>query len=415
MKFRKAVRSDLDRLTGIHLVAYPDDRSVEARERNFTQNPFGSLDDLVVVEDGGSIVGHAFLFRFRAVFGERWVKVGGIASVGVAAEARGRGVATALMSHLHARSDRRGDAITMLYAFRQGFYGRLGYGATSSRKRLVFSPRSVPEAWLGLGRGRLRAMRGRDREECARLHTAAAEKASGRIERSTRFWERLVANERRTFLVLEEKGGRGHSRLRGYVGFVLLQDDVHAKTRLLVDDLVAEDAETRRAIFGALGAMRDQIAEIVVEVAENDPIERVLVDPDGHRHGTRHVEHELGVLVGGPMVRIEDVPRALVARGYRGGRAGLEMRAFDVVVREPGERDVVLAASVRVRDGRAEVGPARGGPALETTRGGLGAIFYGGLAASDAVALGIAEASERLASQLDAVVAIPPLSAVDSF
>lgn len=409
MKLRKATRIDLDRLTAIHLVAYPDARSVEARERNFTQNPYGSLDDLVVIEDRGLVVGHAFLFRFRGAFGGRSVKVGGIASVGVAPEARGRGVATALMNGLHARSDRRGDAITMLYAFRQGFYARLGYGSTSSRKRLVFSPRSVPDAWLGLGRGSLRAMRGRDREEMMRLHASAAAQTSGRIERSSRLWDRLVADERRTFLVVDDKAGRGRAPLRGYMSFVLQQDEVHGRTRLVADEVVAADAETRRALFGALGAMRDQVSEIAVEIAETDPLERALVDADGHRAGTSAVEHDLGVIVGGPMVRIEDVPRALAARGYRG------TGAFDLVVREPGEADAILAASVRVRDGRAEVGPARGGETLETTRSALGAIFYGGLSPTNAVALGMAVASERLVAQLDPLVAIPPLSAVDSF
>src|SRR5262245_50331513 len=132
MRFRKAKEEDLDRLVDIHLAAYPDPRSVAARQRNFTHNPFGGLEHLIVAEAAGSIVGHAFLFPFRAWFGGRLVKMGGVASVGVAPEARGRGVATALMTQLHVLSDRRGDALTMLYAFRHGFYARLGYTTTSA-------------------------------------------------------------------------------------------------------------------------------------------------------------------------------------------------------------------------------------------------------------------------------------------
>ncbi|HVH45147.1 MAG TPA: GNAT family N-acetyltransferase [Labilithrix sp.] len=412
MKFRKAAQGDLDRLVDIHLAAYPDERSVEARERNFTHNGFGGFEDLVVVEDAGTVVGHAFLFPFRASFGGRSVKVGGIASVGVAPEARGRGVASALMAYLHVLSDRRGDAVTMLYAFRQGFYSRLGYAATSSRRRLAFDPRSVPASWCALARARVRAVRPGDDKVMRVLHARAGERASGWIVRSKRYWEKLLARERRLILVCERPKARPKEKaaLTGYVAFTIVQEQVHGETRIEVDEIVTEDDESRRALLGALGAMRDQVAEIAVEVADSDPLERALVDPDGRRFGNDVVEHGLGEIVGGPMLRIEDVPRAIAARGYRGSSS------FDVVVRSTDEDEPdVLAASVRVREGRAEVGPARGGGALRTTRAGLAAIFYGALSTADAVALGMAEADARTVARVDAVAKIPPLTPIDAF
>ena len=289
MKFRKASVRDLDRLVEIHLAAYPDPRNVEARERNFTHNPFGGLEHLVVAEDAGRIVAHAFLFPFEAYFGGTPVKVGGIASVGVAPEVRGRGVASALMDHLHVLSDRRGDAVTMLYAFRQGFYGRLGYATTSSRKRLACE--------------RVRGVRAGDDETLRRLHARAAERSSGWIARPKRFWEMLLARERRITLVCDrpkrKKKDDGGPRAAGYVAFSLVQDELHAETLIEVEEIVAEDDESRRALFGALSAMRDQAAEIIVEIGESDPLERALVDVDGRRYGTDAVEHGLGEIVGG--------------------------------------------------------------------------------------------------------------------
>jgi predicted acetyltransferase len=412
MNFRKAAQGDIERLTEIHLAAYPDDRSVEARERNFTHNPFGTVRDLVVAEDRGKIVGHAFLFPFRAWFGGVRVKVGGIASVGVAPEARGRGVATALMAHLHRLSDRRGDAVSMLYAFRQGFYDRLGYASTSSWKRLAFDPRSVPAAWRALARGRVRGARPGEHRTMRALHLHAAERGSGVIERSARYWERLLARERRHILVCEARTPRskGELALTGHVAFTLVQEEAHGPTRLVVEEIVVVDDESRRALFGALGAMRDQVAEIVVEVAESDPFERALVDPDRHRFGTDDVEHPLGEIIGGPMIRIEDVPRALAARGYRG------KGSFDVLVRDANEGDDdEIAVGVRVRDGRAEIGPARGGGVLRTTRVGLAAMFYGALPVSAAVALGVADAEPAVTERIEAIVRLPPLTPVDAF
>src|SRR5262249_55377633 len=158
----------------------------------------------------------------------------------------------------------------------------------------------------------------------------------------------------------------------GYAAFTLQQDTAYGPTRLHVEEMITADDESRRALLGALSAMRDQVAKIIVEIADSDPLERALIDPDPHGSGDDWVEHDLGQLVGGPMIRIEDVPRALMARGYRGSGT------FDIVVREADATEVV-AACVRVRDGRADVGPARGGGALQTTRAGLAAIFYGAL------------------------------------
>lgn len=412
-RFRRAREDDLDRLVEIHLAAYPDPRSVEARQRNFTHNPFGGFEHLLVVEEGRAIVGHAFLFPFRAAFGGAPVKVGGIASVGVAPEARGRGVAAALLEHLHVLSDRRGEAITMLYAFRSGFYARHGYATTSSRKRLAIDPCAIPEAWRLLARERVRGVRSGDDLAIRRLHARAAERASGWIARPARYWEMLLANERRMTLLCERAPQRLKEKaaVSGYVAFRLVQSELHAETALEVEELVAEDPETRRALVGALGAMRDQVSAIIVEIAEGDPLERALVDPDGRRSGTESVEHALGEIVGGPMVRVEDIPRALAARGYIGSGD------FDVVVRPPDS----IAVGVRVREGRAEVGPARGtlrsgeSRTFFTTRIGFAAVFYGGMSATDAVALGLAEADARVAARIDAIAKIPPLVPVDAF
>lgn len=407
MQFRKATKRDLDRLVEIHAAAYPDARSEEARRRNFTMNPFGGLDRLVVAVDGGDVVAHAFLFEIDTWFGGAPVRMGGVASVGVAPEARGRGVATALMRHLHAASERRGDALTMLHAFRQGFYARLGYAPASSRKRLAIDTRSVPSSWLALARGRVRAARGADRAAMLRVYARAAERASGWLARSGTFWDGIFARQRRVTLVCERPvGTKERRRLTGYVAFTLLQEEPHARALLEVDEVVSDDDESRRALIGALAAMRDQVSEILLELPESDPFERALVDPDGRRSGTAAVEHSLGELVGGPMVRVEDVPRAIEARGY------VASGAFDLVL-----RDVEPSAfGVRVRGGRAKVEPARTeAGALETTRAGLAAIFFGGLSAAGAVALGLADADPAVAERVDAIVRLPPVCPVDAF
>jgi predicted acetyltransferase len=399
LAFRAATEDDLDRLLELGLAAYPDARVVEERRRSFVANAFGALSDLVVAVDRGTIVGKAWNFPLEGFFGGKRLQIGGIASVAVALEHRQRGIGSALLQHLHVVSDVRGDAVTMLFAYRHRFYERLGYATTSSRKRLAIDARSIPAAWCALAKDRVRSARGEDREAIKRAHLRAAARGSGWIVRPEALWQRLFARERRFVSVIEREG----DGLAGYVAFMIGQTEAHAEQVLEVDELVADDPETRCALLGALGAMRDQVAEILIEVEADDPLEQVLLDPDGRRFGTAAVEHSLGEIVGGPMIRIEDFTRAIEARGYSG--AG----AFDVVIGDE------LAMSVVVEDGRAEVGPARGGPSVKTTRSGLAAILYGALPASRAVALGLADADPRTAARIDSIAAIPPVFVVDTF
>ncbi len=406
---RPARASDLDRLVAIHMSAYPDARGEDARRRNFTLNAFGALGDLLVAESDRGTLGLAFLFPMKAWFGGKRVAIGGIASVAIAPEARGLGVGTALVSHLHGLSETHGDAVTMLYPFRQGFYARLDYAAMSSRRRLAFDCRSVPDAWRELARGSIRTMRPSDVRKVRALYGAECARVSGRIERTPRLWERLVARERRNTLILDGALPKS-SPLRGYVAYSLEQRESHAETRIEVEELIATDAPSRCALLGALSLMRDQATEIVLEVQDNDPLERALVDPDGRRFGTASVEHALGEIVAGPMVRLTDIPRALQARGYASDGA------FDISLRSTGttklERETF---SVHVRNGSALVGPPRGGARLETNRAGLAAMVYGSMSVEDAVQLGIVTATPSDVARISPIVHLSPTSPIDAF
>jgi predicted acetyltransferase len=414
LRFRTATKDDLDRVLEIHLPSFPDERTMDERTRNFAANSFGGLEDLVVAEEAGEIVAQAYFFPLEAWFGGRAVRMGAIASLGVAPEVRGRGVGTALLHHLHVASDVRGDALTMLYAFRQRFYTRLGYGTTSSRRRLVIDPSSMPSSWRALARSRVRRARGADKEGMRGAYGRSAARASGWLTRADVLWDRRLARERRQFFVAGASGSEGGGGIAGYVAFELVQSEAHAATKLLVDELVADDDVTRLALLGSLAALRDQVVAIELEVEDDDPLERALVDSDGRRHGTSSVEHDLGTIVGGPMVRIEDVPRAIEARGYGAdGALDLVVHAGDGETNGAGDE---LAVSVRVTGGRAEVSAARGAAAaLRTTRAGLASILYGALRPSHAVRLGLADADSRTLARADAVFAIAPVAPIDAF
>jgi predicted acetyltransferase len=397
LELRPSREDDLERLLDIHATAFPDPRGREARMRNFRHNPLGDLGDLHVAIDGGTVVGHAFLFSLGAWFGGACVRVGGVATVGVAPEARGRGVGSALVEHLHEIARDRGDAITALYAFRQAFYARLGYAATSPYQRLRVDPRSIPD-WMCPG-ARVRAARGDDRETMASLRDEVASRRTGMLARSRRHWDALLADERTVWMVVEHDGS-----VEGYVSFSLDQDESHAKTTLRVHEVVARADDVERHLWRAVAAQRGQVAEVHAELPLDHPLAHALVDADRARFGDARIEHALGDIAAGPMVRLVDVGRALEARGW----------AADGTLRIDVDDRALL---VTVRGGRATVADASGEPCDLSVRDAraLAAMSFGGLAPSQAERLGVATVRAEARATADALFAVPPYFSPDTY
>lgn len=394
LSFRSACAEDLDRLIAIHAAAYPDERSHDARVRNFIANPLGTLEDLWVAEERGILVGHAFLYRLCAWFGGAPVSVGGIASLGVAPESRRSGIATRLVAHLHGAARDRGDALTVLYPFRQGFYGRLGYAATSPYRRLQFAPSAIP--W----RPELkpRAAAGPDRVAMVAAWEAAGRARTGTLVRTGRVWDARLADERSTWLVVE--GERG---VEGYVAWTVEQMQPRGEPVLVVHEMAAHTDRAARSLWAAIGAQRDQVVEVRADVPEDDPIDRAFADGDRSNARGGPFRHAIGELALGPVLRIVDVERALSARGWRGsGKA----------IFETGEGTVEL----RVSEGVASVSPTRAEPDLRLDRTALGAVAFGGLRPSHAARLGwLTARDEPTLALVDALLGLPPYFSSERF
>ncbi|HEY1959845.1 MAG TPA: GNAT family N-acetyltransferase [Polyangiaceae bacterium] len=389
---RAATESDLDRLIEIHTACYPDERGAAARRLNFVENALGRLGDLRVAERGRQLVGHAFGFSLGAWFGGASVRALGVASVGVAPEARSSGVGAALVRGLEEEARASGAVVSILHAFRQGFYARLGYANVAPNRRLACDPRAVPRAWVDQARrSGIRAASGKDAEKIIALYTQAARTTTGWLDRAENLWRRRLASERIRFYVLEDAG---------YVAFETWQREPHAATRILVRELAATGDEARRVLWGFLGMQAGQAQEIEIELADDDPILFALGDVDGARAGDERVEHALGRVVAGPMIKLLDARAALAARGWpRDGEASL--RAPD-------------AFRIVVRDGRASLDDRASDP-LVMQPDALASIAFGGLRARDASRLGLASGSEAAISRADALLASPPFFTVDRF
>lgn len=394
VSFRPAREDDLERLLDIHAGAFPDPRGRPARLRNFQKNALGAFSDLHVLLDDDALLAHAFLFPLEAWFGGARVRVGGIATVGVAPEARGRGLGSRLVEHLHGLALARGDALTVLYPFRQAFYARLGYATTSTYRRLRLHPASIP--WRPTMRARAAA--GPDRAALVACLEAAGGQHTGRLARTDRAWESRLADERRTWLVVE--GARG---VEGYVAWTLEQREPHAETALQVRELAARTPEAERELWALVGAQRDQVVAVHADVAADDAIEHALVDADRARFGDGDIEHTLGEVASGPVLRVLDVKRALESRGWPSDGA---------VVLEVGDETLAVTA----RGGRATIAPARGEPHVRLGDRAFAAVAFGALPLSHAARLGwVTARDDRALALAGALLALPPYFSPDPF
>jgi predicted acetyltransferase len=379
---RPATEGDLEALVAIHTFAFPDPRGHEARVRNFNANPLGGLDRLRVVCDrkgGDRIVGHAFLFDIEVFFGGAPVRTAAIATVGVAPAARGRGIASHVVSELLAEASRARMPIAMLHAWRQGFYARLGFAPTSPYQRLALVPASIPfEAPREL---RVRHCDGEHRAGIERCYERAASRSTGFLRRSTELWDSAFSDERTTYSVALAPDGE----VRGACSARLEQTEAHAKVTLVVEDFFARDDAAERALFAHLRAFRDQAAEIHVSLAWDHPLTAALVDADANRFGDAIVEHHVGTVCAGPMVRANDARALLADRGYRAD----------------GDATIVVnddALRVSVRAGRAEITNAKSGatPDLVLERNAA-SVIAGGIGVREASRLGWARAKDEAA------------------
>jgi predicted acetyltransferase len=398
LSFRPARLADLERLVTIHASAFPDPRGMSERRTNFTHNVRGRLTDLIVAHDENEIVAHGFLFRSAGFFGGLEAQVGSIASVGVAAEARGRGIGNALMGELHRLSCARGDALTLLYPFRAAFYAPLGYGPVTSFRRLAIAPGSIPRDWIHSDKKAVvRAMQPKDRASIEALYETVARAKTGQMRRTSALWDRFFLDERRAWFVAAHD-----QKVVGYVTWSTLQVEEHARTSLRVHEITAHDDVTKRRLFGLIGAQRDQVTSVFLEADGKDPIDLALLDPDAHVFGTLALEHPFGEVATGPVVRIHDPKKAIEARGFTNdGRAILKI-----------EKNAPI--EIRVEAGRAKVRATRERPEITLDRRCLASLLYGAILPSDASAIALCTI-HRNAAELDRLFALPPFFAMDPF
>lgn len=331
-------------------------------------------DGFLIARSGGRIVGGCGVYATGQVFLGREIRMAGVAGVGVAPHARGRGIAVALMEEVLRRQAAQGVPIAALFPATQTVYRRAGYELAGDRWQY-----EAPLAAIGAPRPTVEIRPVEDEEELKRRYRPA----HGNLARCPAMWDRL----------LRGNGPTRSSFLLGDEGYVVLQrspeGDPHGAVEVL--DLAAPDTDTARSLLGLLAGYRSMARTLRWYGQLDDELLAALDEPcwsvSGHQRW---------------MLRIVRLVEALEGRGWPEGAEGeLHLEVEDPVLAENSGRFVL-----RVEGGRA--GVARGGRgSLRVPMGSFGPLYSGLSSASTLARRGRIEGSAQELARADRLFQSP--------
>jgi predicted acetyltransferase len=323
-------------------------------------------------------------------FQARRVPLLGIAGVAVAPEARGQGVALALLTATLRAARERGLALGMLYPSTYALYRKLGYELAGSYCRFTLQLRELSRARRSPGAGSAACVKALaadgssapDAAAVEALYRQLAAQRDGYLDRGPYVWNRVRAPGREPARCFGVSGSAG---LSGYVYARALQH--RSPSELALSDFVVKD----RAAFDALLAFFADHASTLERVTWTGGAAdaRLLGLP----------ERRLTVAI--PeywMLRLIHVEQALLARGYPPLDAAVDLEVEDECLPEN-----TRTYPLRVRGGAAELGAPGASGRARISIGALAALYSGFVGPHELVAAGQLAADDATLRALGAL------------
>jgi predicted acetyltransferase len=316
----------------------------------------------------------------------RSVPMGGIAGVVVRPEARGMGVARALLGEAITWMRDSGIAVSSLHpastrAYRSAGWeiaGRAGWLRTPTRSfgSIRGDAAGTPEPLDPAGSPEVRA--------CFAAHAPSVPAA---IDRSEPFWalHERTGREDGAFLY----GVRTAGALTGYVAYTQTSDPHSWHYDIRIDDVVAHDRASAIALWRFIGGHSMQVEAVQLPIGALAGLSLLLDEQDASTHLENHWMH-----------RIVDVPGAMSVRGYPVGTTG----GVVVLVTDPLAPGAATAWRLSVEEGVGAATAADDGAAEVTLDiGALSALAIGG------TTTGLLRNGGRIAGDDDAIARLGAL------
>lgn len=362
-------------------------------------------ENVRVARDGKRAAGCLIVIPMGHFFGGRSVPTVGIAGVAVSLEARGRGVARALMEETLREAAKKKVALSTLYPATQTLYRRVGYERAGKLCEVT-----VPTHLFTAPRTELvsRALVPRDSAAVEKLYAESARDRNGWLDRGSYMWSRIrKPRGKPTYGVgfFTKKGA-----LEAYVHFVNARPEDSSFYTVVVKDAAATGPRGYDAIVRFLGELKSCGRNVELRAGPSDPLLMRLAEP---HFDEKSLEDW--------MVRIVDVRAALLARGFpRFMRATLTLDVRDELL--PSNHGKI---QLDVADGRASVSKVaprsksqrqqRSADILSLDIRALAPLYTGYLSATRLAALGELEGTQRAIEAADAIFSGPMPSMNEMF
>jgi predicted acetyltransferase len=340
----------------------------------------------IAVYDDNLLLGRAMIWPFQQYWGGRAVAMAGVAGVVVAPEYRGRGVGSALMDGVIERGRELGFPVSVLYPATVPVYRKRGWEMAGVQSRYTIETRLLRD--LRGGPAAVREAGPADAHTMQDLMTAAY--AAGRLNGPRVFPASELADD-----------------LRGSGVFAYLADDGFVVygwdgKELVVYQLVAQSAETARALWAVVGSGSSVSPQVQAYLAPDDPLHQML--------GECVVEE---VKQTRWMLRLLDPRAAVDGRGFA---PGVDIDV-PITVEDAQVPANCLTGRIRVAAGSGELvaDESTRADAVRLTANGLAALYAGTSLASLTTA-GVADGgSADDHARLDAAFAGRPAYLLDYF
>ncbi|GII58191.1 hypothetical protein Pth03_65800 [Planotetraspora thailandica] len=301
--------------------------------------------------DGTRLVGTARINPYTQWWHGRPVPMGGVASVTVAPEDRGRGAGRALMAAAIDRCADLGEAVSALYPATTPLYRSMGWEHAGAQTTATLPT----EALRGLGDGparsvKLRRMGPDDAPDLMKVieRVHASSRASGPIGWDERLW-RLWLDDDDDFCYLADDG------------FVIYRWD---DGDIEVDNLIAGSEATARALWSLVGTASSIATSVKACLEPRDPVLWML-----RERSRDQIKQNRW------MFRVIDLPAAVGRRGYPAGVS------IDVAVEVDDPQRPSNTGTWRIQvssgSGTATAAHAETGSVSRLKIGGLSALYAG--------------------------------------
>jgi predicted acetyltransferase len=301
--------------------------------------------------DGGRLVGTCRINCYDQWWHGRPLSMGGLASVTVSPEDRGRGVGRVLVGTALERCAELGHVVSALYPATTPLYRGLGWEHAGARHRVTLPAEGLRALSARDGGVKLRRMDPGDAPELRAIleRVYGATRASGPLgweERMTRQW---LADEDDFAYIADD----------GYLVYRWRGGDIE------VDNLVAGSEATARALWSLVGTASSVATTVTADVEPDDPVLWLL-----RERSFDSIEQARW------MLRLIDLASAVAGRGYPAGA-----RVHTVVEVEDAQRPANSGAWRLEISSGAGTATAATAPAGEDvsrfTIGGMSALFAG--------------------------------------